>query len=321
MWGSAKVCSASTSARGVRSRRHRFRRQRACGPSRATSRCARGPRGHSSPRRPGRRCSGSRSPGRVRPSRGSVARHGRSYGRICTSRRARLHAHDRVATEIMRLLAQLHDGDVQILQVSRRDAQQPLRLVGPEAAALGVVGDAVERVHGLVVVVAPAAHLALEPTCGGAVEHHGGAGAFHRAVGGQLDEHANELRDGEAVSRREVERPVLLAGREPHVYALAASAHHRSSSSGQVLGGRLPPRGAGHPPQRHRPEGRDARSQDGPHGNAYANEGFIAATDPSPMRAPCAYDIGSLLPFGLYHETARNRAVFGRWLAPAVASR
>lgn len=29
----------------------------------------------------------------------------------------------------------------------------------------------------------------------------------------------------------------------------------------------------------------------------------------------------NLLPFGLYHETARNRAVFGRWLAPAFTSR
>ena len=95
--------------------------------------------------------------GCVRPSRGSAAWHWRSYGRICTSRRARLHAHDCVATEIMCLLAQLHDGNVQIPQVSRHYAQQPLRLVGPEAASLGVVGDVVERVYGLVVVVAPGA--------------------------------------------------------------------------------------------------------------------------------------------------------------------
>ena len=186
--------------------------------------------------------------GCVRSSRGSAARHGRSYGRICTSRRARLHAHDCVATEIIRLLAQLHDGNVQTLQVSRRYAKQPLRLVGPEAAALGVVGDAVERVYVLVVVVAPAAHLTLDPACGGAVEHHDGADTFHRTVDGQLDEHENELQDGEAVSRREVEHPVLLARHELHGYALAASAHRRSPYSGQVLGGRLPPRGAGHPP-------------------------------------------------------------------------
>lgn len=150
--------------------------------------------------------------------------------------------------------------------------------------------------HGLVVVVAPAAHLALEPAGGDAVEHHGGADSLRHAVGGQLDEHAHELRDGEPVSRREVERPVLLAGREPHVYALAASAHRRSSLSGQVLGGRLPPRGAGHPSQRRRPAGRDARSRDGSHGNAGV-EVDVAAAGPSPMRAPCAYDIGSLLPF------------------------
>lgn len=271
-------------ARGVRSRRHRFRRQRACGPSRTTSRCARGPRSHSSPWRPGRRCSGSQLPGRVHPSRGSATRHERSYGRICTSLRVRLHAHDCVTTEIMRLLAQLHDGDVQILQVSHHDAQQPLRLMGPEAVARGVVGDAVERVHGLVVAVSPATHLAIEPTCGGAVEHHGGAGAFHHAVGGQLDERANELRNSEAVSRREVERPVLLAGREPHVYALTASVHRCSSSSGQVLGGRLPPRGAGHPPpQRHRPEGRDARSQDGPTATHTLTKGLL----PPPTQALC----------------------------------
>lgn len=189
-----------------------------------------------------------------------------------------------MTTEIMRLLAQLHDGDVQILQVSHHDAQQPLRLMGPEAVARGVVGDAVERVHGLVVAVSPATHLAIEPTCGGAVEHHGGAGAFHHAVGGQLDERANELRNSEAVSRREVERPVLLAGREPHVYALTASVHRCSSSSGQVLGGRLPPRGAGHPPpQRHRPEGRDARSQDGPTATHTLTKGLL----PPPTQALC----------------------------------
>lgn len=153
--------------------------------------------------------------------------------------------------------------------------------------------------------VSPAAHLTLEPGGRGAVEHHGDAGAFRCVVDGQLDEHTHELRDGEAVSRREVKRPILLVGREPHVYALAASAHRRSLSSGQVLRGHLPPRGTGHPPpQRQRPEGRDARSQGGTHGNA-----GVAAADPSSMRTPCVYDIGSLLPFGLYHETARNRAV------------
>lgn len=120
-------------------------------------------------------------------------------------------------------------------------------LIGPKASAFDVVGDAVERMYCLVVEVAPSAHLALEPACRGVVEDHGITCAFRRAISGQLDEDEHELRDGEAVSQREVERAVLFAGREPHVYALAASTHRRSLSSGQMLGGRLPPRGAGHP--------------------------------------------------------------------------
>lgn len=139
-----------------------------------------------------------------------------------------------------------------------------------------------------------------------------------RAIGGQLDEQAHELRDGEPVSRREVEHPILLAGREPHVYPIAASANRRSSSSRQMLGGRLPPKGAWRPPQR-RPTGAATRR----HKAAPTATRALTrdAADPSPMREPCVYDIGSWLLFGLYQETVRKRAIFGRQLTIDVAYR
>lgn len=117
---------------------------------------------------------------------------------------------------------------------ARRDAHQPLRLVGLEAAALGVVGNAAEREHDLAVAVSSETH---------------------------LDEHMHELQRGEPVPRCEIERPVFLARREPHIYAPATAAHRCSSSSGQVHGGSLPPRSARNPPQCRRPQG-------GSHGNA-----------------------------------------------------
>ena len=46
---------------------------------------------------------------------------------------------------------QFHDRDVEALEVSLRIAQEPMGLFGLEGSALGVVGDAVERVHCLVV--------------------------------------------------------------------------------------------------------------------------------------------------------------------------
>lgn len=147
-----------------------------------------------------------------------------------------------------------------------------------------------------------------------------GADAFHRTVSGQQDEHANELRDGEAVrdaksSARSFSPGVSLTyTRLQHPLIVVPRLQGRCSEGAY-------PQGRGASPQRHRPEGRDARSQGGPHGNACTDEEFIPATDPSPMRAPCTYDIGSLLSFGLYHGITRKRVVFSRWLAPAVASR
>lgn len=102
------------------------------------------------------------------------------------------------------LLAQPHDSDVQAFEVSRRDVQQLLHLVSPDPAASGVVGNAVERAHGLVVVVFPAAHLILKSAGGGVIKHRSNACFLRRAVGGQLGEDTDELIGGKFVSRRKI---------------------------------------------------------------------------------------------------------------------
>lgn len=155
-----------------------------------------------------------------------------------------------MAGDLLDVISKLDHRDVQIVQVAGGLAEQAVRLVGAERAALGVVRNPVQGVHRLVVVVAPAAHLALEPGYGSPVDDDRGTEVARDIIVGQLDEDSHELRDAHAVAFGERGDPVLLIGGYTHVDVLAVFAQLCSFASWQAdVEDACLFRGAGHPPQ------------------------------------------------------------------------
>lgn len=69
-----------------------------------------------------------------------------------------------------------------------------MSLLRLEATANGVVGCSVQSVYGLIAMVFPAAHLALQPRDGAPVDDHRGMNPIGvGALGGELDQSPHEL--------------------------------------------------------------------------------------------------------------------------------
>lgn len=133
------------------------------------------------------------------------------------------------------VVPQFHDRDVEIFEIPFRPSQEPMGLFGLEAPSLRVVGDPVQRVHRLVVVVSPATHLTLELRNGAPVDDYRGVkpigiDTFCR----ELDQNSHELGDAEVLALGKVDCAALLIRGEPHVDVLAVFAHLYSFASGQA---------------------------------------------------------------------------------------
>lgn len=111
-----------------------------------------------------------------------------------------------------------------------RDAVEFLQNVrGVHAVRAEVVGDRVESVHGLVVVMAPPPHLAGELRGGRAVDDDEAA-AFLDGRRGQLQEDADEVGERHAGISREALGPLDLGFRHAHVDLLGMALHRVGSS-------------------------------------------------------------------------------------------